>query len=72
MTASHQTMKTMDRKTAAGQCPRQLAVLTLQRKDGSVHHRQLLQLAADGSMISHSPLTEEVAFCEWYRGVWCE
>lgn len=51
---------------------RQLAVLRLCLKNGQTLDRQLLQLDAEDRLLSFSPLTEEVPFCEWFRGDWHE
>lgn len=51
---------------------RQLAVLRLRLKDGTVLRNRVLHLDADGRLLSHAPLVEELPFCEWYRGEWKE
>lgn len=58
--------------THAGRPHRRLGVLRLRLHDGSVYDRQLLVLDADGHLLSHSPLTAEEPFCEWFRGEWVE
>lgn len=56
----------------ANETARKIAVLRLHLKDGRVYRNQILCLDGGGRLISHTPLTEEVCFMEWYRGDWYE
>ena len=51
---------------------RQLAVQRLVLPDGRELINQVVQFDADGRLTSYHPLTSEIAFCQWYRGVWHE
>lgn len=51
---------------------RQIAVLRLRLKDGTVLRNRVLSLDAEDHLLSHAPLEQELPFCEWFRGEWHE